>query len=499
LSVSFLHIIGLLFTIILISIIGAWSGNKVKNASDFATGGGKAGTWIVCGAIMGTLVSGQATIGTAQLAFSYGISAWWFTLGSGLGCLILAVAYVYPLRHTGSTTLLEVVSKEYGKKAESIGSILCFIGMFISIVAQVLAASALLTAIFPMKPLIADLISIGLMTVYVIFGGVWGAGLGGIVKLVLLYASSIVGGIAVWGLSKGYSGLIEALEQIFLNTDLGKMQGLTTCELISQRYQNLLARGTTKDLGSCLSLIMGVLSTQTYAQGIWSAKTDSSARKASMLCALLTPPIGIACILIGLFMRGHYITLEESVALASAGQSIPDEIRVIASSSQVFPLFIINHLPKLIGGIALGTLFVTIVGGGSGLSLGAATILVRDVFSKLSTRFHEAKANLIITRLTIVSILLASVVVSYSMKGTFINDLGFLSMGLRATAVFLPLSFSLFLPKRIKPQWVLISMIAGTAVLLFTKFYGFDGDPMYYGLTTCLLCSFLGYRKKNTH
>ena len=34
---------------------------------------------------MGTLVGGSSTIGTAQLAFDYGISAWWFTLGGGVG------------------------------------------------------------------------------------------------------------------------------------------------------------------------------------------------------------------------------------------------------------------------------------------------------------------------------------------------------------------------------------------------------------------------------
>ena len=84
-----LHVVGMLATIGLIVGIGVYSGRKVASAADFSSGGGKAGAWIVCGAIMGTLVSGQATIGTAQLAFSFGMSAWWFTLGSGIGCLIL--------------------------------------------------------------------------------------------------------------------------------------------------------------------------------------------------------------------------------------------------------------------------------------------------------------------------------------------------------------------------------------------------------------------------
>ena len=49
------HVVGLLATIALIIGIGIYSGRKVRSAADFASGGGKAGAWIVCGAIMGTL------------------------------------------------------------------------------------------------------------------------------------------------------------------------------------------------------------------------------------------------------------------------------------------------------------------------------------------------------------------------------------------------------------------------------------------------------------
>ncbi|MBQ1516561.1 MAG: sodium:solute symporter family protein, partial [Lachnospiraceae bacterium] len=56
------------------------------------------GTGVVAGLIMGTLVGGSSTVGTAQLAYNYGMSAWWFTLGAGISCLILAVIYVKPLR-----------------------------------------------------------------------------------------------------------------------------------------------------------------------------------------------------------------------------------------------------------------------------------------------------------------------------------------------------------------------------------------------------------------
>ena len=55
-----IHIIGILLTVGLLLAASILSGRKVKDAKSFTTGG-KAGSWMVCGAILGTLVGGQST------------------------------------------------------------------------------------------------------------------------------------------------------------------------------------------------------------------------------------------------------------------------------------------------------------------------------------------------------------------------------------------------------------------------------------------------------
>lgn len=82
--VSTIHLIGVVLTVGLLLALSWLSGRKVKDAHSFTTGG-TSGSWMVCGAMLGTLAGGQSTIGTAQLAFCYGLSAWWFTIGAGLG------------------------------------------------------------------------------------------------------------------------------------------------------------------------------------------------------------------------------------------------------------------------------------------------------------------------------------------------------------------------------------------------------------------------------
>lgn len=489
---SFYHILGIVLSVVLIEVVGILSSKKVKTADDFSRAGGKAGTWVVCGTIMGTLIGGQSTVGTAQLAFTYGLSAWWFTLGAALGCVFLAIGYVIPLRRSGCSTLLEVVSKEYGKKAEVLGSVLCSVGMFVSIVAQILSASALLMTLFPIKFYLAAALSCLIMMAYVVFGGLWSAGIGGIVKLILLCVSSLAGGVIVLSLTDGYHGLMTSIEEMMysIKTSQGDVSAF-----VSKQYNNLLARGAGKDIGSCLSVILGVLATQSYAQGIWAAKTDSVARKGAMISAVLTIPIGAACVLIGLYMRGHYVTMEEMSALAAVGATLPEKVGVMATTAQAFPLFITHHMPEFLGGIVLGTLLITVIIGGSGLTLGASTILVRDVFTKINPSLNESSRNLRVSRMTIVGILLLSVVFAATFSGSFINDLGFLSMGLRATAVFIPLTLALFFSKRFKYQWILVSIIAGTAALVITQILKLPVDGIFVGLGVGTICCLMGTRR----
>ena len=471
------HIVGIVATVALIVGVGVLSGRKVKDARSFATGG-KAGSWMVCGAILGTLVGGQSTIGTAQLAFSFGLSAWWFTIGAALGALVLGLVYAAPLRRSGCTTLLEVVRKQYGRRAETVGSILFLVGIFISITSQLLSSSAMLSSLFGLPVGWALAIGAVLIAAMVLSGGIRSAGAGGIVKLVLLYVSSLAAGIAVWHIGHGLGGIRESIAQIYDSQELATMNGIASAEDIHRRYGTFMARGPLKDLGGCLSLTLGVVCTQTYAQGIWSAATTRKAKLGAVYCAALIPLIGAACTLVGMYMRGHYVTADELAALQSAGERLPDGVGVLKNSLEAFPTFILAHLPAWLGGIALGAMLVNILGCGSGLVLGASTIVMRDVVRRDSLRGM---------RTAIVGLVVMGVVAAHFVQGTFINDLGFLSLGLRAAALLLPLSFALWLPGRVTAKGVVASMIAGTAAMLAAGLLGLPGDPMYYGLATSAL------------
>lgn len=475
------HLAGIAATVGLLLVASLWSGRRVKDEKTFIAGG-RNGSWMVCGAILGTLVGGQSTIGTAQLAFCFGLSAWWFTLGAALGALLLAVVYAAPIRRSDCTTLLEIVARQYGRRAETAGSLLFLIGIFISIVAQVLSSSAMLAGLLGIPRLWAALLSAGLIALFVSFGGIQSAGAGGIVKLALLYVSCVAAGTVVWRLGGGWSGILESIGAA------GQWRTPDPGAADPAQYARLTARGPLKDIGGCLSLSLGVVTTQTYASGIWSAASTPKARKGALLCALLIPLIGAACTLMGMYMRGHYATAAECEALRAAGRQLPTGVGVIASSAEAFPAFVLNHIPPWLGGIAVGAMLVNVMGCGSGLALGAATILVRDVYGNLGALLPRRRPcgggmpRLLQIRLTIAGLLAAAAAAALAVEGAFINDLGFLSLGLRAVALLFPLSIALFCPRWGRGRYAVASMTAGTAAMLLAKALDLPADALYYGL-----------------
>lgn len=448
---SFSHIIGFTVTLICIAFTGVYSGRQIKNESDFTTGGGKTSSLIIIGAIIGTLVGGASTVGTAQLAYTFGFSAIWFTLGGSIGCLVMAIFFTKPLRNSGCRTIQQTISEEYGRLPGFLSSLLGSLGIFINIVAQILSAMALLKSMTPLPPIVCAIISIGLMASYVIFGGVLGAGVVGVAKTVLLYVSVISGGMLAIFLSGGLSVIVESLPKA--------------------QYFSLFARGVGKDLGAGLSLVFGVLSTQTYIQAVLSGRNDKTAVKGALLSSLLIPPIGVGGVFIGMFMKLNYPSID---------------------AAQAFPIFVINHMPALFGGLVLATLLIAIVGTGAGLSLGISTIINNDIINSFFK--VDAKKNLLLTRLTIVIILSIALVFTTGSLQSVILQWSFMSMGLRAAVSFFPMFGALFLPRRISPKLVIASIIVSPISILISQiFFDFNFDTLFIGLGCSFILMLCGY------
>lgn len=446
---------GALAVLILITVVGVRAGKKIQSAKDFTTGSGM-GVPMVAGALIGTLVGGASTIGTAQLAFTYGLSAWWFTLGGGIGLVVMAIWFIGPLRRSGLVTLPQILTKEYGKKVATAAALLMSVGTFISIVSQLLSGAALITSVWPVSTVGAVVLTAVLMVAYVLFGGAWGAGMVGMVKTVLLYVVTLVCGVTAVSLAGGFSVFAQNLP--------------------AEQYFNLFARGLWKDGGAGASLIFGVLTTQAYFLPMVSAKNEKTARGGALLGGALTVFIGLAGILVGLYMR----------------LAFPE-----TPSASVLPTFALTCLPDFIGGVILAALLVALVGTGAGLALGIGSVMCLDLYLPLLRPKASERERLWVSRGGILLVLTAAALFASGEAGSMILNWSFLSMGLRGAVLFAPLCFALFAPGRISSKWAAAAVVTGPVlVLIGNQVLPAHIDPLFLGMAGAILVCAMGWRKK---
>ena len=157
----------------LIIFLQALRGSKnVRTNTDFSLANRSLQSSQVSWIIVGTLVGGVSTIGTVQAAYTHGLSAWIFTLGSGISCLLLGCFFARALREAGVVTVSEYLGRSFGKRVGYYSSALSSTGMFIHIIGQFLAAIAILQSVFGFSSIVSVFITAGLLGMFVVSGGI---------------------------------------------------------------------------------------------------------------------------------------------------------------------------------------------------------------------------------------------------------------------------------------------------------------------------------------
>lgn len=436
------YLISTVLTLAIVSFLGIRSNKKVRSSSDFVLGGRSFSSLNVSAVIVGTLVGGASTIGTAQAAYVSGFNGMWFTIGASLGCIVLGAFFAKPLRDAEISTIPEFMAKYYGFKAKIASSLISSIAIFIHITGQILSAVAIFTSLFMIGENLAVGITMFLIISYIFFGGFLGSSIVGNIKTILLYITLAFSSFIVLQSFSGLSGFIGYFP--------------------FEPWFNIFSEGIASGLGQGFSLVVGVCSTQTYLQAIFSGKTYKESVKGAYIAALLIPPIGLMSTIIGMFMRVNHPFID---------------------SKQALPLFIIDYLNPVIGGIVIGTLIISVVATGAGLTLGISTILSRDIYSSFINKNPDDKNQMLSIRVSVLGVLsLTALMVLFNMD-SLILKWAFLSMALRGTVIFIPLLGIIILKDKVPKKAGLYSMIISPTLAIISALFSFIKiEPLYVGM-----------------
>lgn len=445
---------GAVLLILLFVLLGSMGATKGIKSGEYSVSGRSAGVSSVSGIIMGALVGGASTVGTVQMAYQYGLSAWWFTLGAGIGCLLLGLWFAKPLRNSQLVTIPEFLGKSYGPGAGIISLVTSSIGTFISVVAQFLAGIALFMSIFPVNCAGAVAIVSVLVLTFIYLGGLKSYSRIGKAKIFLLYLILLVS--AMFIVSSGYNPLV-----IVRN-------------IPSDPYLNILGRGVSTDINALVSMITGVFCTQIYIQGVFAASTAETARKGVFMAALLMPPLGLMGVYIGLYLKAT---------------------GVVVAPAQALPYFLHSAFHPLLAGIMWCGILITVIGTAAGLSLGIATNIVRDIYMKVISDKNDTNAEkklLLISRISVAMVVFSAALVGSLADRSMILQWSYLSMGLRGVGTFFPLVLSVIYPGRLGIKWALFSMSGGIGGLILWPFLGTSVPPLLAGLIISAILALCG-------
>lgn len=396
-----MQLFGVALVIFLTVLISIYYAKQVKSSDEYVLGGRKQSMTLVAGGLLGTIIGGASTVGTAQLSFSVGFPAWWFTLGSGISFFVMGLLYAKPLRKTNLTTIPEFLSKKMGKTIGIISGLVAILGIFFSIVSSSLTALHLINAIFNIGLYFSAIVVILLVLAIIFFGGIGSTSGVGILKVIIIIGTLCLGIVLTMVSIGGFSTLKLQLNNSQLFTVFG----------LGYDY-------AAYKMGL---MIIGVISTQTYVQSVFSAKDSRTAARACFLAGILIIIIGFAPVTIGLYIKSVNPSLKPVNALI---------------------FYLLNYLPKLMGGIGIGGIILSSLGSIAGLTLGCSSMLSHDIITEFY-EFKTGKGLIRITKLMILFILVVAMVFVFYNFNSLILDWNFLSMGLRGL-VFIPLTIAIF-------------------------------------------------------
>lgn len=442
-------VVGVLLTFLAMGVVGVISVKRVKSSKDFTVASKKATPVMIAGTLVGSCVGAGGTIGTAETAFKIGIVGWWQTLGLSIGVLLLGLFLSQKIyRLSQAETVPQILSSTFGKRIVPVTAVFSSIAIFFSIMSQTKGFLPLLTSIFPVSNTVAAIICGVLVLVFVVFGGIFATSLGGLVKMFLILLALIVSAVIAFFALNGFSGMRQTFEPSTFD---------------------MFARGASKDIAIGVGFVLGVLVTQTYIQAVLSAKDAKAARNGCMLGALMTAPVGLFGVVIGLYMRGQFPEMAAAKAL---------------------PQFMINSYPSVLGGIFIGALMLSALGSNAGLTLGVSTVLTRDIYQRFKPNSSD-KQRLLVLRIIMIAIVTLSCVLAVTRAGDLIQTFIFLSFGMRTCVFLVPMLFAFYYKGKMSEQAGMASAIAGPVINIvwnLAKLGDKTGlDPIFAGLIAAFL------------
>jgi solute:Na+ symporter, SSS family len=338
--------------------------------------------------LMSEFIGTSASVGTAQEAYRFGISASWNIIALGAGFLLYAYFLAGKYKEAGHNTISAVFADVYGPQTKIATSLVMIFALQIVAVALYAGGGAILSALLAVDRTLATVIC-GIVAVFYVF-------MGGM--------KSVVYTNVIHSLMK-YIGIGVAL--YFGLTKVGGFQELQA------RLPSEMFSWTNVGWGQIFAwFIAGIgatFSTQYVIQAINTVETRQKAKAASLYTALLLVPFGIATALIGMCSLALFPHIKSINAFSA----------------------LIEDMNGVTAGVVAAGLAASLFGTIAAISVATATLLYKDFYTRFVTKHGDEKRSLNFIRVT--TIVVGLLPIALAIYTPNILQMTFLAKAIRAS------------------------------------------------------------------
>lgn len=347
-----------LLIVLLTLVITYFAAKRTQTTGDFYTAGGGLSGFQNGIAISGDYLSAASFLGIAGMISLNGFDGFFYSIGFLIAYLVVMFLVAEPLRNLGKYTLADMINARFdAKKVRGAAALSTITIVIFYMIAQLVGAGALIQLLFDIPYWIAVLIVGVMMTIYVLFGGMFATSWVQITKAVLLMAGMVI---------------ISFLVLMKFNFNIGEM--FTTVKSATSHGADYLKPGIKykNGLGTIslmIALVLGTAGLPHILMRFFTVK-DAKAARSSVITATWT--IGIFYILTLFLGFGAAIFVgEETIIGANAAGNMAAPLLAEALGGEILFAFI--------SAVAFATILAVV----AGLVLSGASAFAHDLYAEI--------------------------------------------------------------------------------------------------------------------
>jgi SSS family solute:Na+ symporter len=427
------HLVLLIAYSVALVAVGLWIGRRVKGSGDFFVAGRSLTAPLLFSTVLASNIGAGSTVGAAGLAYRDGLSAWWWNGAAAIGSIFLAfwigpriwkIASDHNLYTAG-----DYLELRYGGAVRGVIAALIWFGTLAILAAQLIAGAAVLTVVAGVPRWAGALIGAIVMTIYFVAGGLLSSAWVNLVQLVVLLAGFI---IAVPIVISGVGGLGAISPGVSVPPTFwdfmysaGPGSGWTMLFLLGANF--MVSPGLVQK-------VYGAASPRTVKIGVG-------------VQALVLALFSLAPVLIGMAARAGHPGIE--------GRDL------------VLPTVMLEHLPPLLGALALAAIFSAEVSTCDAILFMLSTSLSQDLYKRFVNPAAADRQVLAVAR----GAALVGGAVGVLLAVVLPNVVTALAIfySLLAVSLFVPVVGGLYSRRAGKPE-ALAAIATGVLTLLVVRF-----------------------------